>query len=147
MIPSRAGIQITAKRLRYFALVRSFVGVSAILTLQGCVPSSRPPLGRVSGTVRLDGESLANATVLFTPAGQGRTSQGVTDTQGRYELRYLRDIPGANVDQHTVRITTACEENGGRELLPARYHARTDLEARVVAGRNVFDFELRSHAP
>ncbi len=147
MIPSRVGPQITANRLRHLVILRSLVVVSVLMTLPGCVPSSRPPLGRVSGTVRLDGESLANATVLFTPAGQGRTSQGVTDTQGRYELRYLRDIPGANIDQHTVRITTACEENGGRELLPARYHARTDLEARVVAGRNVFDFELRSHAP
>ena len=147
MIPSRAGIQITANRLWWLVILRCLVVVSATLTLQGCVPSSRPPLGRVSGTVRLDGEPLANATVLFSPAGQGRTSQGVTDTQGRYELCYLRDIPGANVDQHTVRITTACEENGGRELLPSRYHAHTDLEARVVAGRNVFDFELRSHAP
>lgn len=147
MIPSRAGIQITANRLRCLVILRCLVVVSVPLTLQGCVPSSRPPLGRVSGTVRLDGESLANATVLFTPAGQGRTSQGVTDTQGRYQLHYLRDIPGANIDQHTVRITTACEENGGQELLPARYHSRTDLKARVVAGRNVFDFELRSHAP
>lgn len=147
MIPSRAGIQITANRLWWLVVLRCLVVISATLTLQGCAPSSRPPLGRVSGTVRLDGEALANATVLFTPVGQGRTSQGVTDTQGRYELRYLRDIPGANIDEHTVRITTACEENGGQEQLPARYHARTDLEARVVAGRNVFDFELRSHAP
>jgi hypothetical protein len=147
MIPSRVGPQITANRLRHLVILQSLVVVSVLLTLPGCVPSSRPPLGRVSGTVRLDGESLANATVLFTPAGQGRTSQGVTDSHGRYELRYLRDIPGANIDQHTVRITTACEENGGRELLPARYNARTDLEARVIAGRNVFDFELRSHAP
>lgn len=147
MIPSHPGPQITANRLRHPVILRYLVVVSVLLTLPGCVPSSRPPLGRVSGTVRLDGESLANATVLFTPAGQGRTSQGVTDVQGRYELCYLRDIPGANIDQHAVRITTACEENGGHERLPDRYHARTDLEARVVAGRNVFNFELRSQAP
>jgi len=43
-----------------------------------------------------------------------------------------------------VRITTASEENGGRELLPPRYHSRTELEARVVSGLNDLDFALRS---
>jgi hypothetical protein len=81
---------------------------------------------------QLDGVPLANAIVRFTPAGPGRTSEGITDADGHYELRYLRAIPGANIDQHTVRITTASEENGGRELLPPRYHSRTELEARVV---------------
>ena len=114
------------------------------LSILGCGRSHQPSLGRVSGTVTLDGVALANATVLFTPAGAGRTSQGTTDAGGWYELLYLRDIRGANVDRHAVRITTACEENGGREALPARYHARTELDARVVAGRNVCNFELRS---
>jgi hypothetical protein len=113
----------------------------------GCSPSPRPPLGRVSGTVSLDGKALANATVRFTPAGEGRTSEGTTDANGRYELRYLRDIRGANVDQHAVRITTASEANGGRELLPPRYHSRSQLEARVVAGMNDLDFDLRSEGP
>ena len=91
--------------------------------------------------------SLANATVRFTPAGPGRTSEGITDADGRYELRYLRDIPGANIDQHIVRITTASEANGGRELLPPPYHARSQLEARVVPGKNDHDFDLRSQGP
>jgi hypothetical protein len=115
--------------------------------LLGCSPTDRPPLGQVRGTVTLDGTALANATVLFTPAGKGRTSHGVTDASGRYELRYLRNIPGANVDRHTVRITTSSEENGGREQLPPRYHSRTVLEATVVAGSNALDFDLRSHTP
>jgi hypothetical protein len=117
------------------------------VAIQACAPAAQPPLGRVCGTVTLDGAALANATVLFTPAGKGRTSQGVTDASGRYELRYLRNIPGANVDRHTVRITTGSEENGGREELPPRYHARTELGAHVVAGRNELDFDLQSRPP
>jgi len=113
----------------------------------GCSPSPRPPLGLVSGTVSLDGKALANATVRFTPAGPGRTSEGTTDADGRYALRYLRDIPGANVDRHTVRITTASETTGDRELLPPRYHSRSQLEARVAAGTNALDFDLQSQAP
>lgn len=115
-----------------------------VLLILGCSHSTRPPLGRVSGTVSLDGQPLANATLRFTPTGPGRTSEATTDADGRYELRYLRDIPGANVDRHTVRITTASETNGGRELLPPRYHSRSQLEARVVAGTNTLDFDLRS---
>jgi hypothetical protein len=118
-----------------------------VLSILGCSHSQQPPLGLVSGTVRLDGQALVNATVRFTPAGPGRTSEGITDADGSYELRYLRAIPGANIDQHIVRITTASEANGGRELLPPRYHARSQLEARVVTGTNDLDFDLRSQGP
>jgi len=125
----------------------AFAWTFAAFAAPGCGRSSQPSLGLVNGTVTLDGSALANATVLFTPDGRGRTSQGITDTKGRYELRYLRDIRGADVDHHTVKITTACEENGGRERLPPRYHARTQLEARVAVGTNTFDFDLRSGGP
>jgi hypothetical protein len=134
-------IRCSAGHLRRIAC-----GIIALAIL-GCSPSQRPPLGQVSGTVTLNGEPLANATVRFTPAGPGRTSQGTTDAAGRYELHYLREIPGANIDRHTVRITTASEENGGRELLPPRYHSRSQLEARVVSGTNGLDFVLRSQGP
>lgn len=134
-------IRCSASQLRQIAFTIT------ILIILGCSRSQQPSLGLVSGTVRLDGQALANATVRFTPAGPGRTSEGITDADGRYELRYLRDIPGANIDQHIVRITTASEANGGRELLPPRYHARSQLEARVITGTNDHDFDLRSQGP
>lgn len=129
-----------------FGLIRIACAIVVLMPL-GCSPTSRPPLGLVRGTVTLDGRALVNATVRFTPSGRGRTSQGTTDPDGRYELLYLRAIPGANVDTHTVRITTASEENGSRELLPPRYHSRTQLEARVLAGPNRIDFALVSKGP
>lgn len=127
--------------------LRLIASAITLLFILGCSRSHQPPLGLVGGTVRLDGQALANATVRFTPAGPGRTSEGTTDADGHYELRYLRAIPGANIDQHIVRITTANEANGGRELLPPRYHARSQLEARVVIGTNDHDFDLRSQGP
>ena len=129
------------------ASLRLIACAAVALLPAGCSPSSRPPLGLVSGTVTLDGRPLADATVRFTPAGPGRTSEGTTDDAGRYELRYLRGIPGANIDTHAVRITTASEQNGGREGLPPRYHSRTQLEARVLPGTNNLDFALRSTGP
>ena len=134
-------IRCSASQLRLIA------SAITLLFILGCSRSQQPPLGLVRGTVRLDGEALANATVRFTPAGPGRTSEGTTDADGHYKLRYLRDIPGANIDQHVVRITTASEANGGRELLSPRYHARSQLEARVVTGTNDHDFDLRSQGP
>jgi hypothetical protein len=130
--------------IRSASQLRQIACVISVLTILGCSRSHQPPLGLVGGTVRLDGAPLANAIVRFTPAGPGRTSEGITDADGHYRLRYLRAIPGANIDQHTVRITTASEENGGREVLPPRYHSRTELEARVVNGLNNHDFALRS---
>jgi len=114
----------------------------AALPASGCSTSACPPLGTVSGTLTLNGRPLAAATVLFTPEGRGRTSCGTTDSEGRYHLTFLRDIVGATFGRHTVRVTTATEENGGRETLPDCYNARTTLEATVVPGSNSFDFAL-----
>ena len=121
--------------------VAAFVAAAGALAV-GCSRPEPPALGDVEGRVTLDGRPLPAALVLFTPAGRGRTAQGVTDALGRYRLRYLRDIVGANVDVHTVRISTATEEHGGRELLPRRYHADSQLTATVKAGRNTIDFAL-----
>ena len=118
--------------------------VLALLALAGCGRSDRPPLGNVSGTVTLDGAPLAGALVVFTPDGPGRSAIATTDTAGRYELSFLRDIAGANVGSHTVRITTATEDRGGKEILPDRYHVKTELTATVEAGTNTLDFALET---
>jgi hypothetical protein len=120
------------------------VALAVLALVAGCGKSDRPPLGKVSGTVTLDGQPLPEALVLFTPDGPGRTSQGVTDASGRYSVTYLRDIVGANLGRHMVRITTAREETGAKELLPAKYHAKTTLSATVSPGDNVVDFALDS---
>lgn len=120
--------------------------MAALIALGGCGRGDRPKLGAVEGVVTLDGRPLPDATVRFTPTGRGRTAQGVTDGAGRYRLLYLRDIPGADVDRHVVRITTASEETGGVESLPPRYHRRSQLEAIVRHGHNRHDFALESTA-
>ena len=120
------------------------VGIAVVCLGVGCSRSDRPPLGRVGGTVTLDGVPLAGALVVFTPDGPGRSAIATTDTAGRYELSFLRDIAGANVGTHTVRITTATEDRGGKEILPDRYHVNTELTAKVESGTNAIDFPLQS---
>jgi hypothetical protein len=123
------------------------VGGSWLIVLAaatGCSGPKPPPLGMVEGIVTLDGSPLAAAAVFFTPDGPGRTSIGITDADGRYAVTYLREIQGADLGRHRVRITTATEDNGGRERLPMRYHAKSELTATVEPGANRHDFALTS---
>ena len=120
------------------------LGLASLLLAAGCGRSDRPDLGTVQGTVTLDGKPLAGALVVFTPSGPGRSASDLTDAAGRYELTYLRDIAGATLGPHVVIITTATEERGGREILPPRYHEKTELSATVAPGSNTIDFPLKS---
>ncbi len=140
----------TNAALRRFARRRAAaraVGGSWLIALAaatGCSGPKPPPLGRVEGIVTLDGSPLAAAAVFFTPDGPGRTSIGLTDADGRYAVTYLRDIHGADLGRHRVRITTATEDSGGKERLPQRYHAKSQLTATVEPGANRHDFALTS---
>jgi hypothetical protein len=118
------------------------------LAVTGC-GGGGPQLGRVEGTVTLDGSPLEGALVEFQPNEQGVPSYGRTDASGRYRLQFGVDRPGAMLGTHTVRITTGGMESTGEgqpvavpERVPARYNTHSDLTREVTAGRNTFDFEL-----
>lgn len=127
------------------------LGGLVALVVVGC--GSASGLGRVSGVVTLDGKPLPAATVTFS-RGQGRMSVGMTDEAGRYTLQYTPHALGAEPGQHTVSITTRIDAvtgegdiasvEGRPELLPARYHEKSELTAEVKPGRNTIDFGLTS---
>lgn len=77
--------------------------------LAGCSESGTPT-APVSGKVTLNGQPLANVSVLFQPAGganrdPGVGSYGITDDQGRFTLKLSgTNKPGAVVGQHVVTI-------------------------------------------
>ena len=75
-----------------------------LATLIGCGPSG-PPLGRVSGTVTMDGQPASGVTVNFQPAEGGRGSSATTDATGKYDLVFSPSSMGALVGEHTVSIT------------------------------------------
>ena len=64
--------------------------------------------------------------------------------EGNYEMIYIRDIKGASVGGHVVRITTENHDAGIPEKLPPQYHAETTLKAEVQPGSNEINFELTS---
>ena len=129
-------------------------GLCTVFVVSGCGgPPPGPDLGTVTGTVTLDGKPLADASITFTPAN-GRPSVGTTDASGKYTLSYTIQKPGAMLGKHKVTITTQKPASGGEgdepavrgreELLPAKYHAESELTADVQAGPNTIDFALES---
>jgi hypothetical protein len=126
------------------------------LPICGCSGTSGPEMGEVSGTVKLDGQPLANASVRFTPES-GAPSIGITDEQGYYELQYSSSRNGAVAGQHVVRISThrhAGEDDDGNktpavpEKVPTAYNLKAaenpEMKREVKSGSNTIDFDLKS---
>ncbi len=105
----------------------------------------------VSGTVKLNGQPLPSARVIFNPQVAGGESSAITDDAGKYVLQYTREVKGAEIGEHKVRITTASKGDPDAnppqpkrpELLPAKYHSKSELTATVQSGSNVIDFDLQ----
>lgn len=136
-----------------------------LLCLSGCGgPSDQPDLGRVQGTITFDGQPLSGVVVVFQP-DSGRPARGRTDTEGKYELTYIRSTRGTKVGHNRVEIAPSEEDDdpaenevdtetvsrkrpakfkSGKPKIPARYNIKTELEADVQPGNNTFDFELTS---
>jgi hypothetical protein len=94
----------------------------------GCRPSG-PPTAPVTGRVSLNQKPLAGVHVSFQPAGgsaasavAGVGSVGITDEQGRYQLRTIdSDLPGAVIGHHVVRLTAKeLREKGKDDASPVR---------------------------
>lgn len=135
----------------------------SLLSLTGCGgPGDQPELGQVSGTVTLDGKPLRGIEVVFYP-DSGRPARGRTNSEGKYELRYIRDTMGAKVGHNRVEIApneegedspeSEADADGpadkppvkpGKPVVPARYNTKSELEADVKPGENTFDFALES---
>jgi hypothetical protein len=115
-----------------------------LMLFLGCSRGNQPELGNVHGRVTIDGKPLSGVVVSFQPIQGGRQSSGETDDQGGYELIYLRDIQGAKVGKHRVAVGSSDLVTPPKKRLPARYNAKTTLEAEVRPGDNEIDFPLTS---
>jgi len=138
-------LQIVPAILVILALFILTYWLSISITTTG---SKYPPLGRVSGVVMLDGSPMPGASVTFFPLDKETedgikisASMGMTDAQGKYELTYVKDVPGAYIGKHSVRIT-GYMPNG--KPLPVFYNTQTQLIESVEPGSNTIDFKLNS---
>ena len=126
----------------------------AVLLVVGC---GKPKLAEVSGTVKLDGKPLADASVSFQPIGDGTLNPGAgsyakTDANGHYVLTQMGGAKGALVGMHKVEIskTTNANPDDDRsrptpEKVPARYNTKSELTCEVLpGGRDDANFDLET---
>ncbi len=134
-----------------------------VFSLAGCGRGDQPDLGLVTGTVTMDDAPLKGVQVMFSPEN-GRPAIGMTDAEGKYTLKYIRDSMGCKVGPNKVEIglaegddvdaTSDASEDAApkkprkssKPRIPARYNSNTELTADVKPGENVFDFKLESGA-
>ncbi len=141
----------------------------AILTA-GC-SGGGPALGVVEGTVKINGKPAPFVIVNFNPAEGGRSSEGVTDESGHYELIFNSESMGAMVGSHTVslildqaalrspqiaavggsgvtaevvaeKMKEAEERRRSIQVIPQQFNTNTTLTAVVEAGENTVNFDL-----
>jgi hypothetical protein len=72
--------------------------------LAGCSGAKKVVTVPVSGTVKLKGQPLANARVVFHAPGQPRNPAGTTDALGQYKLTTMNPDDGAPVGAYTVTV-------------------------------------------
>ncbi len=123
----------------------------AVATFIGCGGSGEP-VGKVSGKVTLNGEPVPQASVMFEPVDGGRSSFGMTDADGTYQLTYMQENDGALVGEHLVRITTQrgakrddrgqITQAGVKEKLPPEYNTESTQQVTVESGSNEINFEV-----
>jgi hypothetical protein len=115
---------------------------------------------QVSGTVKLDGKPLPNASVTFQPVGEGNLnpgpgSYGVTNDKGEYTLAVNPQTSGAVLGKHRVEITSRIDDGQdnnpnedrrtkARDRVPAQYNIRSTLTYEVKSGPNTADWDLKS---
>ena len=65
----------------------------------------------VSGTIKLKGQPVSNARVVFRATGLPRNPAGTTDAQGQYKLTTMDPDDGAPVGNYTVTVTLLTTTN------------------------------------
>ena len=141
--------------------VRNISFVSAVSVLSGLVwccgcGSNGYPLAQVTGKVTKSGKPVSGASISFQPrassgnANAGPGSFGITDAEGRYELKTFREkTTGAVIGRHRVTISLPLppgiaedQEIASSLLAPMRFRdGSTEVEV-PKNGLESADFDL-----
>ena len=125
-----------------FALV--VIASALALAIAGCGRSDLPELGRVQGTVTLDGKPLPGAAVGFYPLSGGRQALSIIDKDGKYELSFVHGVSGAKTGPNEVTVFWP-DGTEPTAKIPAKYNKKgSELKFDVKPGKNTFDIKMES---
>jgi hypothetical protein len=130
----------------------SSVAVSAALLLAaGCGGNPvKVKLAPVSGTIKYQGQPVADANVIFIPADGPRAS-GTTDAEGKFKLMTLAPDDGATLGDNVVLIEKSVPikpddpYSPRKAIVPSFYSnpQETTVKKKVVTGANDFQIDLQ----
>ena len=124
--------------------LKQLVFCTLAIVVFGCSNGDRPDLGQVTGVVTIDGQPVSGLRIIFSRPGF-RSSSAYTKQQGEFELKYLRDVMGAPIGSHIVRIDYMIQEGANKpKRLPEKYNRKSELTAEVKPGTNKINFDLLS---
>jgi hypothetical protein len=107
--------------------------VAVVVGTPGC-NDGRPERVPVSGVLTIDGQPLEKAFVVFYPPS-GRSSNGRTDSSGRFNLACFEEADGAQLGEHQVSVIAVQEINSNtmKWFAPKKYanHATSGLKFTV----------------
>lgn len=95
--------------------------LSAVVALLGC-GDGRPSRVPVAGKVMIDGQPLANGSIVFMPE-HGRQSFGNLDRDGHFTLSCFASNDGAILGKHKIRVLASenFSETAVKIHAPKRY--------------------------
>lgn len=125
-------------RMMLIAALSTMIGFSI-----GCSDRApdMPELGKVHGTITLDGKPLPDISIYFEPE-KGRPSTAKANPDGFYEAFYLIDEKGVKVGPCSVRVEWGIDDSG--PAIPAKYGTKSELSLNVKSGNNTFDIKMNS---
>lgn len=125
--------------------LRSSALVLLALAITGCGRSDLPELGRVQGTITLDGKPLPNAAVGFYPLSGGRQALAIIGQDGHYDLTFVDGVSGAKTGMNEVTVFWP-DGSTPTARIPAKYNKSSEMQFEVKAGKNTFDIAMESDA-
>lgn len=101
-------------------------------------------LGKVAGTVLLDGKPLPDARVEFVTSDD-KLAEAITDIQGRYRMSFSEKRDGVPLGDNQVRVSK--RDKNGQEMIRPAFNSKSILQRAVLEGENEFNFSLTSGSP
>lgn len=118
--------------------------ITALLALTGCNESGPAKLD-VSGTVKYDGQEVADGYITFTPADKtigpeagpikdGKYRVHAVAGQNKVQIQANRSVPGKKGPMGEPAV---------EQYIPKQYNEETTLTADVASGKTEHNFDLK----
>lgn len=125
----------------YKSLGLTLLWASCAFTFLGCGGAERPPMGKVTGTVTMEGDPVENLVLMFKPE-VGRAATAKTDANGFYRVEYVKGEQGTKLGPTMVLLEWPLGYEAPFPIPPRYTGASSELKLDVVAGNNTYDIEL-----